>query len=761
MCDQLIPDSNLFQQLGLPLLQFNDDFSTISANATFQELFQCTDSQVKRLQFPADGEIFLLEDDTTLSGRELLEYLVAELVQNRGSQTIGVINREQVDRNWYRVTTASLGVNGKRPAHYIVSFTDITSSVSTKESHNQIVQAKHEWETTVDALQDIVTIQNTRMEIIRANRAAHELFGYQLGELKNKKCHEVFFGQDEPCKDCPVHQTGGDRCPHSGLIYNPRINKTFRVSSFPIFDSYGHMYQLVHVARDVSQVLKDESEKSRLMAAIEQTSESVVITDIDANIEYVNPAFEHLTGYCRDEVLGKNTRILKSGVHSEEFYQEMWTALLEKKVWQGKIKNRNKFGEIYIEDVTISPVINGGGKIVNFVALKRDVTREEKLEEQLHHTTKTEALGTLAGGIAHDFNNILSAMIGYGEIAKSKLDLQHPAQSDIQQMLDGGDRAVDLVKQILTFSRRESHGEYAVTRLQHVVLEIIEFLRPSLPSTIDLQYEIDQKCGSVYADASQLHQVMMNLCTNARQAIGEAHGAIRITLRKAQDSERALIAYSEVDNNDYLVLQVKDSGCGIERRSIGKLFDPFYTTKQQEQGTGLGLAVVQGIVQKHQGEIRVESSPGKGSVFSIYLPVDNREPVDDGENVKHKLGGSERIMVIDDEEMVANVTSAFLTKVGYRVTQFHDSMQAVMAFREDPYCCDLVITDMLMPNMTGAELSREMLSLRKELPIIMTTGYSENFDRERAEQIGLREFFYKPVKKEVLRRTVREVLDNG
>ena len=405
--------------------------------------------------------------------------------------------------------------------------------------------------------------------------------------------------------------------------------------------------------------------------------------------------------------------------------------------------------------------MDSAGAIVNFVALKRDITREEQLEQQLQHATKIKALGTLAAGIAHDFNNILSSMIGYGEIAKGKLDLNHKAHGDIEQILDGGDRAVDLIKQILTFGRREASGEFQLIKLQDVVREIIEFLRPSFPPTIEFIHEIDENCRSVYADPSQLYQVIMNLCTNSRQAIGDAHGTIKIKLTEVDATTYDAVLSARNIDRRYLLLEVIDNGCGIKDENLGNIFDPFFTTKQTEQGTGLGLSVVHGIVKKHNGEIQITSKIGQGTTFSIYLAIDGRDPEKKREQPLIKKCGNERIMIIDDEPHVANVLSACLKKVGYRVTSYCDSIKAVMAFRENPNCCDLVITDMLMPNMTGAELSREMLSIRKELPIIMLTGYSEHFDKERSLQIGLKEYLFKPVKNENLRTIVRKVLDNG
>ncbi|BHH84867.1 hybrid sensor histidine kinase/response regulator [Desulforhopalus sp. 52FAK] len=752
---------SLFQNIGLPLVVLNEDCSVVTANQQFLDLLGCSHQQLQAGYFHEIENTLCSEQSRPLLCIDFFKGCVECIRSRVFSKTIGVNAGDGGGLKWFKVTLSTSENTTGREKHTIVTLTDITEIISSKDSHSKIVQAKNEWETTVDALQDIVTIQNMDMEIVRANKVAHELFGYELGGLKNKKCYQAFLGQDEPCSGCPVTKTGLDSCPHTGLVYNEHVNKTFQVSSFPIISESGRMHQLVHVAKDVSQYLKDELEKNQLMAAIEQTSDSVVMTDIHSNIQYVNPAFERSSGYSKEEAVGKNARILKSGEHEEHFYQLLWNTLLSKQVWRGKLINRHKNGEIYVEYATISPVLNGDGDIVNFVALKRNITREEQLEQQLQHATRIEALGTLAGGIAHDFNNILSSMIGYGEIARGKLDLNHPVQPDLQQILDGGDRAVDLVKQILTFSRSKASGEFSVVKMQHVITESIEFLRPSLPSTIDFVHAIDMNCGSVYADSSQLYQVIMNLCTNARQAIGGGHGTISITLKEVCASDADANSTLTYPEDPYLLLEVSDNGCGIEQEDLPKLFDPFFTTKPKEQGTGLGLAVVHGIIQKHNGKIKVESTPGTGTTFSIYLPLDGRALKGERVQVESKKGGNEKIMVIDDEVQVANVTASCLKNVGYRVSTYNDSMQAVMAFRDDPYCCDLVITDMLMPNMTGAELSREMLSIRKDLPIIMMTGYSEHFDRKRSEQIGLKEYLFKPVRNKVLRQIVRKVLENG
>jgi PAS domain S-box-containing protein len=642
-----------------------------------------------------------------------------------------------------------------------LSATEVTGLVRTSRLHAQIFQAKNEWETTVDALQDIITIQDREMRIIRANKAAHELFGYRLGELKGKKCHEVFFKRKDPCENCPVKITGVDGCPHSGMTHNDILGRTFSVSSFPIFAEDGRMRLLVHVARDVTQYLQSESEKNRLMAAIEQASEAVVIADRQGNIQYVNPAFEASTGYTRAEAIGRNPNILKSGVHDQQFYASMWQTLINKQVWRGRLTNRRKNGTLYKEDVTISPVLDGFGEVINYVALKRDVTREELLEQQLQQGMKMEALGALAGGIAHDFNNILAAMIGYGEMAKDRLAPDHPAVKDLEQVLVGGDRAVDLVKQILTFSREESYGQLKLIKLQYIIKEIIKLLRPSLPMTIDLRHDIDTSCRSILADPGQLYQVVMNLCTNASQSIGVKHGRIDIKLSEVRAEEVGQDWGLGEKTGAYLDLEVSDTGCGIAVDELGRIFDPFFTTKKNEHGTGLGLAVVHGIIKKHKGEIRVTSKVGVGTTFHVYLAVDGREVDTDKKQAATAYGGHERIMIIDDEVQISEVMRIMLQKVGYQVATYNDSIAAVKHFRKNPDCCDLVLTDMLMPHMTGAELAREFLALRSDLPIIMVSGHSDDFDIKRARQTGIRDLLLKPVKKEKLQQVVRKALDYG
>jgi len=752
----------LVENLGLAAMAFTAD-SVVTA---------CNDASEKLLGQPLGTLVGrrLAELDLQLVDIDGLPEKIAGFPGNKlPSQPAGTaefdfgLRLPSVDQTeWLRATLQPDITDAGELTSLLLTLTVITDLIGDKNTQSQIFLAKREWETTVDALEDIVTIQDREMRIVRANRSAHELFGYSLGDLKKKKCYEVFHKRETPCLLCPVDRTRKDQCSHTGTIYNSVLDKTFSISSFPIFDRQGKMHQLVHVARDVTSYLRSELEKNRLMAAIEQVSESVVISSSQGEIQYVNPTFETSTGYPRDEAIGKNLNILKSGVHDDQFYESMWQTLTNKQVWRGRLTNRRKNGTLFREDATISPVLDNSGEIINFVALKRDVTRDELLEQQLHQGMKMEALGTLAGGIAHDFNNILASMIGYCEIAQSRMSSNHPARKDLEQVIASGDRAVDLVKQILTFSRQESYGQFRLFKIQYIIKEVIKLLRPSLPATIELQHEIDTSCPSVLADPVQIYQVLMNLCTNARQAIGDEHGRITIKLSEMKTvGDLTGWGVSKPGSGVLLDLEVSDTGCGIEEDKLEKIFDPFFSTKKKQQGTGLGLAVVHGIIKKHKGEIHVTSKVGVGTTVHVYLAADGGEVDKQKDKEPEVTGGNERIMVVDDEEPLAQLLQVFLRKRGYQVTMFHDSIAAVKQIRQDPNCCDLLLTDMLMPEMTGAELAREFLALRSDIPIIMLTGHSENFDVQRAKQLGIKELLQKPVKKEQLYKVIRKVLNDG
>ncbi|MBW2049740.1 MAG: PAS domain S-box protein [Deltaproteobacteria bacterium] len=511
--------------------------------------------------------------------------------------------------------------------------------------------------------------------------------------------------------------------------------------------------------RDVTVRRKEEEERLRLATAIDQSAEAIVITDVNGDIQYVNPAFERITGYTREEAMGQNPRILKSGKHDKTFYEDLWNIIGKGKVWSGHFTNRNRDGELYQEEASISPVKDHSGRIINYVAVKRDVTAEMRMEKQLRQSQKMEAMGTLAGGIAHDFNNILASIMGYAELAGLETPDGSKGADYLESVLKATGRARDLVKQILSFSRQREE-DLRPLRMDLIVKEALKLLRASLPSTVEIRGHVDRGLGSVLADPTQIHQVVMNLCTNAAQAMGQAGGVLEVSLH----NEELGVKDEDLDLGPgrFLRLTVGDTGAGMAPGVMERIFDPYFTTKEKGLGTGLGLSVVRGIVENCGGTIRVESEPGRGSTFHVYFPVVEEAEGAVEQGPEEPLAtGTERILFVDDEPTLADLNRDRLSRLGYEVTTRTSSTEALGLFRATPDDFDLVITDMTMPRMTGESLAREILKIRPDTPIILCTGYSEHISGEKAREIGIRAFAMKPLDMKDLAETVRKVLDGS
>ena len=369
-----------------------------------------------------------------------------------------------------------------------------------------------------------------------------------------------------------------------------------------------------------------------------------------------------------------------------------------------------------------------------------------------------EAIGTLAGGIAHDFNNILGAVIGYTEMALNDNGDNGPLVSNLQEVLKAGKRAKDLVKHILAFSR-QADKEVKPIRVKTIVKETLNLLRASIPTTIEIRQFI-QSDGVILADSTQIHQVLMNLCTNAHHAMREAGGELEVSLTNVELESGLTERGLSVVPGSYICLKVSDTGHGMSSEVVDRIFDPFFTTKERDEGTGMGLSVVHGIINSHGGAIRVQSDLGKGSTFEIYLPVIDRElkaPRKDNQQIPR---GNESILFIDDEISLVDIGQQVLELLGYKVVTRTSSLEALELFRAKPDTFDLVITDMTMPNMTGAKLAQEMMSIRPQIPVILCTGYSQQITKEQAKKIGIRQFLLKPIVMDELARTIRNVLDN-
>ncbi len=546
-----------------------------------------------------------------------------------------------------------------------------------------------------------------------------------------------------------------------GIYQSTNDEKYISLRVTPLYDSQKNIRSGMAIIVDLTEKKHTQAKMNRLMLAIEQASESIVITNTEALIEYVNPAFEKMTGYSFEEVQGQNPCILQSGYQDKEFYTKMWQTLSAGKVWRGHLINKRKDGTFFEEDATISPVCNHKGRIINYVAVKRDVTKEVTLTKQLNQAIKMEAIGTLAGGIAHDFNNIVSAILGYAEMVEMQVSHNDPVRQDIKQIIVAGNRAADLVKQILAFSRQEEK-ELKPVKIQYIVREVLKLIRATLPSTIKLHTHIDNNCGYVLADSIRIHQVLMNLCTNAKQAMENKQGELHLSLsEKDINSLEISNHFPSIQSGRFLDLIVSDTGNGIEPNIIEKIFDPFFTTKKKAQGTGLGLSVVHGIVKNHGGEITVTSKIGQGTTFHVYLPVINMEQKKECPSVKQVSlpQGDEHILLVDDEPLLVDLMKRILEGRGYIVDSYTDSRKALAWFNAHMHDIDLVITDMTMPNLTGVDLAKKILKKDPQMPIILCTGYSDIINEKQAKILGIKKYLAKPIDNIFFAETVRKILD--
>lgn len=460
------------------------------------------------------------------------------------------------------------------------------------------------------------------------------------------------------------------------------------------------------------------------------------------------------SGYQREDILGKNFRFFKSDRHDDKFYQDMWRTISGGQVWSGRITNRMRDGKERQFETTIYPIRDHFNQIVNFVSINHDVTQELYLEERLRQSQKMEAIGSLAGGIAHDFNNILSAITGYTELSLMETSEGTLLEANLQEAL----RATDLVKQILAFSR-QSENELKPIQLTPIVIEALKLLRSTLPTTIDIHHRIASNLKNVLADATQVHQIIMNLCTNAAHAMRDAGGMLKFTLDNVDLDADLTAFHPDLNPGPHVRLTVSDTGHGMTPDIMAAIFDPYFTTKEKGEGTGLGLAVVHGIVRSYGGDITCYSEPGQGCTFHVYLPAIEPRPSADQQPAKPLPVGHERILFVDDEPSLTEMNKQRLEALGYTVVTKTSSLEALEMLNQRPDAFDLVITDMTMPNMTGDKFAEKIIALRPQMPIVMATGFSEQMSERQALDLGIKAFLMKPTILRDLAETVRRVLD--
>ncbi len=575
-------------------------------------------------------------------------------------------------------------------------------------------------------------------------RSLEEVFPADLAGSIRRKCTEALQSNKVRAMEYCLSEDAGVRYSHLTL--------------FPVQLADGRK-RIGGICRDITPLVETEKSRFLLAKAMEYTAESVIITDRDRKIIFVNAGFEKMSGYRRQEALGQKPSILHSGRHDASFYQKLHQTIYAGRIWKGDFTNRRQDGTLYVVEATISPVFDEQGEITHFISVRRDVTRERQFEKTRERMQRLEAIGTLAGGIAHDFNNILVPIMGYTELCQDIVPPGSQLKQYLDQVLLATNRARELVRQILSFSR-QAEREKAPLDIRLVVKEALKLIRAALPADIRISQQIEPGNECVLADPTEIHQVIMNLCTNAQHAMAENGGVLSVALRAIEVDEGQAATRPGLHPGPYLQLTVGDTGCGIPEEVRGRIFEPYFTTKEKDGGTGLGLATVHGIVTGGGGVIFERSQPHQGAVFELYFPVVESPSGPSDDNVTLRVpGGSERILFVDDEPTIAELGRQMLGGLGYKVHSTTDPQAALTLLGNNPDAFDLVVTDMTMPGISGVQLVRKVHAIRPDIPIIICTGFSEKIKECRAGKNGVSQLLMKPISLNDLARAVRKALD--
>ncbi len=620
------------------------------------------------------------------------------------------------------------------------------------------------FETIFNSLTDGVLVTDVDRVIQTANEGVLRTFGYLPQELVGKSA-ELLYAKREIFDSVGEKLFTVDADKNENLHiaqYKHRSGRLFSGETFgtKLFNNKNEWIGNLGIMRDVSERERDQKERLGLKTAIEQANDVVVITDYLGNITYVNPAFEKVTGYLKSEVVGHNPRILKSGQHEEKFYKEFWKTITSGEIFFGRMVNKRKDGTCYTEEVTVSPIVDNLGAISSYIAIKRDITDQLLLESQLQQAQKMESVGRLTGGVAHDFNNILGVILGYAGMALRNTDPEDKLYNDLSIIYDAASRSAEIVRQLLMFSRQQTVVPQIID-LNGAVEGMLKMLRRLIGEDIELSWKPYPGVLPIKIDPSQVDQILANLCVNARDAI-RGNGKLSITTEKVvfdRRTQKSPIPFTS--GGEFAQLLVSDDGDGIDTAEVDKIFEPFFTTKEVGQGTGLGLSTVYGIVQQNEGDISVASRKGEGSCFTISLPLSD-SPLSlqkDGGLALVNEGQNETVLLVEDDLTLLEMTRRMLEKTGYNVLPANGGGEALRLARKNDVKIDLLLTDVVMPEMNGKELSDQMMKIIPEIKILFMSGYTSNvLGHNGVLDEGLC-FVSKPFSRKNLSDKIREMLD--
>ena len=638
----------------------------------------------------------------------------------------------------------------------------------TEEIHGRVEAQKAQTaskiflQTIIDSLPEQIFVVNRDYRITLANRRTLELNGLNhLPDLIH--CHQLSHGRGIPCHEnthpCPMPEILKTGKPATvEHIYEDAEGQAcvVEIIAAPIFDASGGISQIVESCRDITNRrqaedrLRESELKYRKLSEV--TLEGICFNDNSVIID-VNEAFARMFGYGREELIGIDAAKTLIAPESRKRVAQVVAAQSTMVYEAVGVKKNGTCFPLEIE----GRAVQYQGRAVRVTSV-RDITERKQTEQRMIMMQKMQAIGTLAGGIAHDFNNILSAIMGYAQIGLLHIDPGHEQAAWLENILQASHRAKELVAQILSFSRHEEDTARPV-KLAMIIKETFKLLRPSIPTTIEMIMEIDANVGPIHAEATRIHQVLMNLCTNAAHAMRNNGGTLTIGLNQTVIEDDFQTRMKAVPSGTYAHLRVADTGHGMDAQTLDRIFEPYFTTKEKGEGTGLGLFVVHGIVNQFNGWMDVASKPGQGTTVSIFFPVMQAQTEVAPKQTGMIPSGTETILLVDDDAQIVEMTSQMLATLGYRVIPADSAADALRLFSDIPNNIDLVITDQTMPEMTGEMLIGRLRELRPDLPTIICTGYSETMDMQKAREQGIDAFLMKPVDIMDVARTIRQILD--
>jgi PAS domain S-box-containing protein len=667
-------------------------------------------------------------------------------------------------KHFLLITAKSVDIKGGT-ALYVMR--DITER---RLAEMALIESERKWRNILVNTPQIGIALDPQAKVVFANQQFLKLTGWQEQEVIGQDWFDLFIPKHISDKVRQVfHLTMRQKDALDFSFYeNEILTKSGELhnvawSNLVNKDVNGNVSDITCLGVDQTERIKSENEiinQKRLFETMFNTiPDGVVITNTQREIQLANKGMESTFGYKPEDLIGKSTELLYA---DPSRYAAAGAGVFDRNVITScdlyVTRYRDKDGREFSGETFGAKLFDENNQWIGNLEIMRDITERELAEIRIQQAQKMESIGNLAGGIAHDFNNILYPIVGMAELLMENLAPGSQAYENTKEIYKAGQRGSKLVKQILAFSRQSEDKKIPV-QVQQILKEVVKLCRSTIPVNIEIDQNISADCGLVMADPTHIHQIAMNLITNAYHAVEPTGGKIAVQLKQIT-LERDDMTDSSLPPGKYAMLAVSDTGCGIDPKILNKIFDPYFTTKAQGKGTGLGLSIVYGIVKEHRGDIKVYSELGSGTTFKVYLPLLEKAPeAVPVQKVESQFAGSERILLVDDEEPIVRLEQQMLERLGYRVTSRLSSKETLEAFRANPDAFDLVMTDMTMPNMTGDQLAQALLSIRPNLPVIICTGFSERINQEKVAALGIKGLLMKPIVRSELARMIRKVLD--